>query len=51
MRGQTGGQTRGQTHIKAVLNAEKTHLERVYLWRLKKPGITILVSSISENQL
>ena len=41
-RGQTHsqkrGQTRGQTQIQAGLNAQETHLERVYPWRLKKPG-------------
>jgi hypothetical protein len=40
---QTSGQTRGQTQIKADLNTQKTHFERVYLWRLKKPGSIVFI--------
>ena len=40
-RPKTRSQTRGQTLIQAGLNAQKTHFERVYPWRLKKPGAAI----------
>ena len=34
---QTHSQTHGQTHSQASLNPQKTHFQRVFLWRLKNP--------------
>jgi hypothetical protein len=43
----TASQTRGQTQIKAGLNAQKTHFERVYLRRIKKPGLIHFILNLS----